>query len=145
MANVSPPVAAPSDSPPVYLVDTPALARYLGGDIPRDLEPLFDAAEKGKATLLLHDQVLAEFLTACANGRLKVDHPGVVIEQLLKELEASPVFTLASMDYGGWQTFFHTEVRQPVERFLVALARSHDAKAILTNNPVLKKAYPCVW
>jgi hypothetical protein len=32
-----------------------------------------------------------------------------------------------------------------VERFLVALAASRGAKAILTNNPVLKKAYPTVW
>lgn len=137
--------AGPEGTRPVYLVDTPALARYLGGDLPRALEPIFDDAEKGRAVLLLPEQVLAEFVASCAKGSLKVDHPKVVLEQLLKELEASPVFTPTALGYDGWRTFLHTDLRRPVERFLVSLARARGAKAILTNNPTLKKAYPSLW
>lgn len=132
-------------SRPAYLVDTPALARYLGGDLPSALEPIFDDGEKGRAILLLPEIVLAEFIASCSNGRLRVDHPKIVLEQVLKEVWISPIFTPAPMDQRAWQVFLHTDLKRPADRLLVALARAHGAKAILTSNPALKRTYPSVW
>ncbi|MBI4362914.1 MAG: type II toxin-antitoxin system VapC family toxin [Euryarchaeota archaeon] len=130
---------------PKYVVDTVALTRYFGGDLPGEAGKLFERAEKGQVTLLLPSIVVGEFLALGLNGRLDTRNPRIVLEQVVKGMETSPVFTPAELDYEGWQIFLHLDVPDLHDRMLVALATANKAVAILSNNPTLKRAYRTEW
>jgi predicted nucleic acid-binding protein len=130
----------------LYVADTMALARYLEDNLPKRANEVFDKAETGKATILVPDIVIAEFIYIGLKGRLKVSDPKATIAELLSDLQSSELFRPVGISSAAWASFIDSKVPELHDRLIYATAVTNEANAIITNDPeIIASAYPTIW
>jgi predicted nucleic acid-binding protein len=131
---------------PLYVADTMALARYLEDNLPKRANEVFEKAETGKATILVPDIVIAEFIYIGLKGRLKVSDPRAAITELLSDLQSSPFLRPVGMSSAAWEAFIDSRVPELHDRLIYSTDVTNEADAIITNDPeIIASAYPTIW
>lgn len=130
----------------LYVADTMALARYLENNLPKKANDVFEKAEAGKATILVPQIVIAEFIYIALKGRLKVSDPRTTIAELLSDLESSQYLRAVDVSSAGWEIFLNSRVPELHDRLIYSTAVANEADAILTNDPELVASdHPTIW
>ena len=130
----------------LYVADTVALARYLEDNLPRRANDVFVSAETEKATILVPEIAIAEFIYITLRGRLKVPDPKATITELVNNVASSQFVRAIGMSSSAWQSFIDSTVPELHDRLIYSIAVANEAKAIITNDPeIMASGYPTVW
>jgi predicted nucleic acid-binding protein len=130
----------------IYVADTVALARYLENNLPKSANEIFEKAESGRATILVPDIVIAEFIYTGLKGRLKVSDPRATISELLSDIESSQVLQPIGVSSQTWTVFIDSKVPELHDRLIYSTAVSNQAEAIITNDPeIIASTHPTIW
>jgi predicted nucleic acid-binding protein len=130
----------------LYVSDTVALARYLEDDLPKKANEVFEMAEAGKATILVPDIVIAEFIYIGLKGRLKFSDPRAIIGELLSDLQSSPYLLPVGVSSEAWNIYIDSMVPELHDRLIYSVALASKVAAIITNDPgIIASGYPTIW
>ena len=129
-----------------YIADTVALARYLEDSLPRAADATFSRAEAGKATMLVPEIVIAEFVYIALKGRLEVPEPRSTVMEVLGDVAASRHLKQVGVPAGAWPAFVESKISELHDRIIHATASFYKAEAIITNDrELVASGYPTIW
>ncbi len=120
-----------------FVLDTMALVRHLDDSLPTKADQAFRDAEEGRGRLFLPEIALGEFVYLALQGRLKTEHPRVVVEEIVDQLKAADYIELSPLGPLGWDTFLELGVPELHARMIVADALSREAP-VITNDPEIR-------
>lgn len=118
------------------VIDTVALVRHLEDALPKGAERLFEAAENGMCTLFIPEIALGEFVYLALRGRLEVDDPRAVIDEVLDTIRGAGYITLSSLGPSGWGRFLELKVPELHDRMIAADALARGVP-LVSNDPEL--------
>jgi predicted nucleic acid-binding protein len=119
-----------------YVADTIALARYFEDVLPRSANRVFGEAERGNATIVLPEIVLAEFSYIALRGRLRSPMAQANVAETVNMILDSPMFRVASLDRQGWNRFFGLAIPELHDRMIVAEALARGAPLITNDEEI---------
>ena len=130
----------------LYVADTVALAKFLEDGLPARADRAFKDAEDGRATVLLPEVVIGEFVYIALKGRLKSSDPRSLIGELLDELGASASLRQVGMTKRAWAELMLSDVPELHDRMIHAIAKAEGAEAIITNdNELVSTGFRTLW
>ncbi|HZY69561.1 MAG TPA: type II toxin-antitoxin system VapC family toxin [Thermoplasmata archaeon] len=120
------------------VIDTIALVHHLNDSLPARAEALFRAAETGQGSLYLPEIALGEFAYLALRGKLRIDNPRSLVEEVLDQVRASGYIRLSSLGAPGWSVFLDLPVPELHDRLLASDAISRKVP-LVTNDRELKR------
>ena len=113
-----------------YVLDTMALVGHLDDSLPDRANRAFQEAEEGRGRLFLPEIALGEFVYLALKGRLKIENPRSVIEEVVDQIKAADYIELSHLGPLGWDIFVELQVPELHDRLIVADALSREAPLI---------------
>lgn len=120
-----------------YVLDTMALVKHLEDDLPPAADRAFREAEGGRGRLFLPEIALGEFTYVALQGRLRVQDPRAVVDEVVDQVRASSYIALSYLPPAAWDDFLGLEIRELHDRMIAADAL-HRGLPLITNDPVLR-------
>ncbi len=120
------------------VIDTVALVRHLDDSLPKPAEMVFRAAENGRGTLYLPEIALGEFAYLALRGRLGLQHPRAVVEEVVDQVRAAGYIQLSALLPTGWSVFLDLDVPELHDRLIASDALARDIP-LVSNDRELSK------
>ncbi len=120
------------------VIDTVALVRHLDDSLPRSAESIFRAAENGRGTLYLPEIALGEFAYLALRGRLGLEHPRAVVEEVVDQVRAAGYIQLSSLPLLGWAVFLDLDVPELHDRLIASDALVRGVPLVSNDRELAK-------
>ncbi len=120
------------------VIDTVALIGHLNDSLPKGAADLFRAAENGEGVLYLPEIALGEFAYLALRGRLGLEHPRGMVEEVVDQIRAGGYIRLSALDAAGWGIFLDLNVPELHDRLIAADAVARRVP-LVTNDRELAK------
>lgn len=118
----------------LYVADTHALIWYLIGTLPKEVDNIFQSAEKGESIIYIPTIVLAECLYLVEDGKIDLD-----FDELLAKIETSRNFVPVSFSFEVLKALPQINLSELHDRIVVATARIIGGK-LLTRDEEIKSS-----
>ncbi len=115
-----------------------ALIGHLNDSLPKGAADLFRAAENGEGVLYLPEIALGEFAYLALRGRLGLEHPRVLVEEVVDQVRAGAYIQLSALDAAGWGIFLDLNVPELHDRLIAADAVARRVP-LVTNHRELAR------
>lgn len=124
-----------------YVVDTHPFVWYVAKKLPKNVEEIFKASERGDCVIFIPTIVLAECYYLIEKRKIELN-----FESILEEIEKSSNFLIIPFNIDIIKIFPKTYIKELHDKIIVATSKLLNADLITKDEEIIKsKLVKTVW